>query len=217
MNIAITSQTEGYGKTETDSQRSSLVDPYEQKKKKAADQLQRVGQNNVSEEVSVPDKVAKAEPSSDQFIRSDGSKTTSAGTYSLKKDGNGNSKIVYDKPTAGSGTVDESAHAKTSDKKGNPLVSPKKSEDKSNKAPANSSSNGGLQCTVDTDQVDAEIKNLKKEKQQIEQEIKQSDGDEAKKQQLEEQLKEIDNELRTKDSDAYRKQHASYTYKSVQK
>lgn len=217
MNFAITSQTEGYGKTETDSQRSSLVDPSEQKKKKAADQLQRVGQNNVSEEVSVPDKVAKAEPSTDRFIRSDGSETTSAGTYSLKKDGNGNSKIVYDQPTAGPGTVDEGAHAKTSDKKENSLVSPKKSEDKSNKVPEHSSSNGGLQCTVNTDQVDAEIKNLKKEKQQIEQEIKQSDGDDAKKQQLEEQLKEINNELRTKDSDAYRKQHASYAYKFIQK
>ncbi|HEX3027419.1 MAG TPA: hypothetical protein VHR42_09405 [Clostridia bacterium] len=214
MSIAISMQTEGYGKTEAGGQQPSEVDRSEQKKKKAAEQLQRVGQNNVSEEVSVPDKVAKVEPSVDQFIRSDGSETNPAGTYSLKKDGHGNSKIVYDKHATGSDALNE-----TSDKKGNPLVSPKKPDDNPNKAPENSPSNksGGLECTVNTDKVDAEIKNLKKEKQRIEQEIKQAGGDENKKSELEQRLKEIDAELQTKDTDAYRKQSATVTYKSIQK
>lgn len=213
MNITIPTQTEGYGKSAAEDQLSGVNQP-EQKKKRAMEQLQRVGQNSVSDEVAVPDKVAKAEPSTDRFIRSDGSETNPAGTYRLEKDGSGNAKIVYDGGSDTKGRMDE-----TSGKKENPLVSPKNPEDKPNKAPENSPSNkgGGLQCTVDTDKVDAEIKNLKKEKQQVEQEIQQTDGDDAKKAKLEERLKEIDDELRTKDTDAYRKQHASYTYKSVQK
>lgn len=223
MSITIPTQTEEYGKSAAEDQLSGVNRP-EQKKKKAMEQLQRVGQNSISDEVVVPDKVAKAEPSTDRFIRSDSSETNPAGTYRLEKDRNGIAKIVYDKPASGPGLADGDTDTKgrmdkTSGKKENPLVSIKNSENKPDKAPGDSPSNkgDGLQCTVDTDKVDAEIKNLKKEKQQIEQEIQQTEGDDAKKAELEERLKEIDDELRTKDTDAYRKQHATYTYKSLQK
>lgn len=66
--------------------------------------------------------------------------------------------------------------------------------------------------TMNTDQVDAEIRSLKSDKQALEEQIAgaESRGDEQKLEQLERRLTQLDAELRQKDNDAYRKQHAAY-------
>lgn len=74
--------------------------------------------------------------------------------------------------------------------------------------------NGNLKvlCTTNTDQVDREIKKLKEQKQQLEQQIKAAAGDEEKVKELEKQLSRIEGELSQKDNDTYRRQNA---YKSL--
>lgn len=61
---------------------------------------------------------------------------------------------------------------------------------------------------ANTDKIDAEIKQLKAKKAQLEQKISTSQGDNAD---LQKQLAQIDDELRKKDNDAYRKAHTSFS------
>lgn len=65
-------------------------------------------------------------------------------------------------------------------------------------------------CTTNTDKVDDEIERLKKEREQLEQQLRSS-ADPGKAQELEKRLAGVENELRQKDNDAYRRQHASVT------
>ena len=64
-------------------------------------------------------------------------------------------------------------------------------------------------CTTDTSGVDREIKNLKAQKKQLEQQIKAASGDEKKIRELEKKLEQIDHQLSQKDNDTYRRQNAS--------
>ena len=64
-------------------------------------------------------------------------------------------------------------------------------------------------CVANTDKVDREIKKLKEEKQQLEQQIRSALGDEKKIRELEKKLAQVENELSQKDNDAYRRQNAS--------
>lgn len=66
-------------------------------------------------------------------------------------------------------------------------------------------------CTVNTDQVDREIEKLKRMKTELEQQIN-AETDTAKRETLEKKLAQVELELRQKDNDAYRRQHAAYTY-----
>lgn len=63
-------------------------------------------------------------------------------------------------------------------------------------------------CTTNTDKVDREIKKLKEQKQQLEQQIKAASGDEAKVKELEKKLSQVEAELSQKDNDTYRRQNA---------
>ncbi len=64
-------------------------------------------------------------------------------------------------------------------------------------------------CVANTDKVDREIKKLKEEKQQLEQQIRSALGDEKKIRELEKKLAQVENELSQKDNDTYRRQNAS--------
>ena len=66
-------------------------------------------------------------------------------------------------------------------------------------------------CTTNTDKVDREIENLKRQKQQLEQQIKAASGDEEKTKELEKKLAQVESELSQKDNDTYRRQHAVIT------
>lgn len=65
--------------------------------------------------------------------------------------------------------------------------------------------------TVNTDRVDAEIRKLKQQKEQLKQQIACSAHDPARVQQLEQQLARLEQELQAKDTDSYRRQHAVVT------
>ena len=64
-------------------------------------------------------------------------------------------------------------------------------------------------CVADTHKVDGEIKRLKEEKQQLEQQIQSASGDEEIRRKLEKKLAQVENELSRKDNDTYRRQNAS--------
>lgn len=122
----------------------------------------------------------------DEYISSERSGVKPSGLYRLGQDGNGNPKVLYDDPKKADGT----------DKKEQPKVGADKPEEDAEK------------CTTNTDQVDREIKKLKEQKQQLEQQIKAAAGDEAKGKELERKLSQIESELRQKDNDTYRRQNA---------
>ena len=61
--------------------------------------------------------------------------------------------------------------------------------------------------TINTDDVDREIKHLKERKRQLEEQIN-AEQDEQQKRVLEQELKTIESMLSFKDNDAYRRQHA---------
>ncbi len=67
------------------------------------------------------------------------------------------------------------------------------------------------EVTGNTDAVDREIEKLKKEKQQLEQQIKAASRDEEKTRELEKKLAQVESELSQKDNDTYRRQHAVIT------
>ena len=69
----------------------------------------------------------------------------------------------------------------------------------------------GQSCTCNTDKVDREIEKLKKQKQELEQQINR-ETDESKTEDLKAKLAQIEKELSQKDNDTYRRQHATYTY-----
>jgi len=123
----------------------------------------------------------------DEYISSEKSDNRPSGLYSVKRDENGNPKVIFDNP-------------KKSEKKEN--------ERKQEIDPKNASDNKAEKCTTNTDQVDREIKNLKNKRQQLKQQIISQADDDKKIQQLKQKLAQIENELKQKDNDAYRRQHA---------
>lgn len=68
-------------------------------------------------------------------------------------------------------------------------------------------SNQLQRTTTNTDKVDREIKRLKEERKQLEQQLA-SAGSEAKKKELEQKIAQIEKELSQKDNDTYRRQNA---------
>lgn len=62
-------------------------------------------------------------------------------------------------------------------------------------------------CTSNTDRVDAEVKQLRKEKEQLMQQLRGASGDEKREAALKQKITRIDVELRMKDNDTYRRQN----------
>lgn len=122
----------------------------------------------------------------DEYISSEQSGNRPSGLYHMGKDENGNRKVLYDNPKNGNGA----------DKKGQPKIG------------ADSPKEDSERCTTNTNKVDREIKKLKKQKQQLEQQIKAAFGDEEKLKELERKLSQVEGELSQKDNDTYRRQNA---------
>ena len=121
----------------------------------------------------------------DEYISSEQSGSRPSGLYHMGKDENGNPKVLYDDLKKASG-----ADKKEQSKAGT------------------DSSKDAEKCTTNTDRVDREIKKLKEQKRQLEQQIKATSGDEEKIQELEKKLSQIESELSQKDNDTYRRQNA---------
>lgn len=92
------------------------------------------------------------------------------------------------------------------DENGNPKViydDPKKTEKKES-TPAKKSE----ECTTNIDKVDRKIEKLKEEKQQLEQQIRDTPDDTKKVNELKKKLVSIEAELSKKDNDTYRRQNS---------
>ena len=127
-------------------------------------------------------------PVMDEYVPEE--KPEPSGRYWLGKDEDGKPKIYFDAPDA-SDASDGDKGAEGPEKSG--------------------SDKDGQSCTCNTDKVDREIEKLKKQKQELEQQINR-ETDESKIEDLKAKLAQIEKELSQKDNDAYRRQHATYTY-----
>ena len=134
-------------------------------------------------------------PVMDEYVPEE--KPEPTGRYRLGKDEGGKPKIYFDDPKRAEDAPD------ASDAFG---------RDKSAEGPERSGSDkDGQSCTCNTDKVDREIEKLKKQKQELEQQINR-ETDESKIEDLKAKLAQIEKELSQKDNDTYRRQHATYTY-----
>jgi len=122
----------------------------------------------------------------DEYISGGKSGSRPIGLYRMGQDENGNPKVLYEDPKK-SGSAD---------RKGEPKVT------------SGSRKEDAEEVTCNTDAVDREIEKLKKQKQQLEQQIKAASGDEKKVKELEKKLALVESELSRKDNDAYRRQNA---------
>lgn len=131
-------------------------------------------------------------PVMDEYVPEE--KPEPSGRYWLGKDEDGKPKIYFDDPERAEDAPDAS------------------DRDKSAEGPEKSGSDkDGQSCTCNTDKVDREIEKLKKQKQELEQQINR-ETDESKTEDLKAKLAQIEKELSQKDNDTYRRQHATYTY-----
>lgn len=125
----------------------------------------------------------------DEYISSEQSGSRPSGLYHMGKDENGKPKVLYDDPQkAGSADGNEQPKVKS----------------------------GGRKCDAEevngnTDAVDREIEQLKKCKQQLEQQIRKVSGDEETTRELEKKLAQVESELSQKDNDTYRRRHTVFT------
>ena len=134
-------------------------------------------------------------PVMDEYVPEE--KPEPSGRYWLGKDEDGKPKIYFDDPERAEDAPDASDAF---------------DRDKSAEGPEKSSSDkNGQSCTCNTDKVDREIEKLKKQKQELEQQINR-ETDESKIEDLKAKLAQIERELSQKDNDTYRRQHAVYTY-----
>ena len=127
-------------------------------------------------------------PVMDEYVPEE--KPEPSGRYWLGKDEDGKPKIYFDAPDA-SDASDGDKGAEGPEKSG--------------------SDKDGQSCTCNTDKVDREIEKLKKQKQELEQQINR-ETDESKIEDLKAKLAQVEKELSQKDNDTYRRQHATYTY-----
>ena len=134
-------------------------------------------------------------PVMDEYVPEE--KPEPSGRYWLGKDEDGNPKIYFDDPERAEDAPDASDASDL---------------DRSAEGPEKSGSDkNGQSCTCNTDKVNREIEKLKKQKQELEQQINR-ETDESKIEDLKAKLAQIEKELSQKDNDAYRRQHATYTY-----
>ena len=154
------------------------------------------GTGNKSESIPVP---------KDEYISSEQSGNRPSGLYHMGKDENGNPKVLYDDPKK----------AGVADRNGEPGVrangSEKDKKDEQPKVKSGRREDDAEEVTGNTDAVDREIEKLKKQKQQLEQQIRKASGDEEKIKELEKKLAQVESELSQKDNDTYRRQHAVVT------
>lgn len=133
-----------------------------------------------------------------------------SGRYWLGQDAEGRRIVRVDGQAPSSAGPVEDSVAKPEEKaapaKGN------KAEPEKEAAPAKEAPRPAEQerCTVNTDKVDREIKQLKEEKARLEQQLQQGPPPQ-KEEQLNQKLQQVEEQLRQKDNDAYRRQHAEYS------
>lgn len=135
----------------------------------------------------------------DEYVA--GEDPDSAGLYHVEEDEEGNKKIVFDQP-------DDERDSKSA---GALPVAEEEAEPASGPDKKAGDRDGKEKCIANTDEVDAEIRKLKKLKAALEHQISNAGDDPDKQERLQRQLQQTDNELRMKDNDSYRRQHTRFT------
>lgn len=126
-----------------------------------------------------------------EYISSEKSGKKPSGLYHMEQDKNGNPKIIFD-------TAKKAEEAESEQPKGAELKEV--------------SDNDRVKVTIgNMDKVKNEIKKLKEEKKQLEQQLKMAAGNEQKTKELKAKLAQVEAELSVKDTDEYKRQHAEYT------
>lgn len=174
------------------------------------DYLERLGGKDKTEEIGKgQDEDNKNEGipvPRDEYISSEKSASKPTGLYYIGKDENGNPKVLYDDPKK---AIDSGENAEPGIKAGGP------EKDKDAKQPKVESvgreDEKEEEVTGNTDAVDREIEKLKKQKQEIEQQLRKAAGDEEKTKELQKKLAQTESELSQKDNDTYRRQHTVFT------
>lgn len=123
-------------------------------------------------------------------------KTIPSGRYWMDRDADGSPKIRFDDP-------------EQTDRK--PPDTPTEEESKPDSPERKHSDRSGQRCTANTDKVDREIRQLKKRRSELAQQLN-SETDETKAERLQRQLAQIEQELSRKDNDTYRRQHMEITF-----
>lgn len=123
-----------------------------------------------------------------EYISSEKSGKKPSGLYHMEQDKNGNPKIIFD-------TAKKAEEAESEQPKGAELKEV--------------SDNDRVKVTIgNMDKVKNEIKKLKEEKKQLEQQLKMAAGNEQKTKELKAKLAQVEAELSVKDTAEYKKQHA---------
>lgn len=126
-----------------------------------------------------------------EYISSEKSGKKPSGLYHMEQDKNGNPTIIFD-------TTKRAEEAESEQSKGAELKE--------------LSDNDRVKVTIgNMDKVKNEIKKLKEEKKQLEQQLKMAAGNEQKTKELKAKLAQVEAELSVKDTDEYKRQHAEYT------
>lgn len=123
----------------------------------------------------------KKAPVYDEYVPEEPSAKQSAGIYQIAHDEDGTPRIRFDDP--------------------------EKKEAASSGAPESKAET----TTCNTDAVDREIEKLRKDSEQLEQQLRSAAGDPEKAEKLEKELDQVQRELQQKDNDGYRRQHAVFS------
>ena len=142
-----------------------------------------------SEDIKRAGEEAKKDPSKpvvDEYTPE--KKPESAGQYWMGRDKDGSPKIYFDDPKKSSGP----------------------DKDSGAEGPQRSGGRKPETCVGNTDDVDREIRQLKKKQEELKQQLN-FEQDPAKAEALKKQLSQVEQELRQKDNDTYRKAHSKFT------
>ncbi|MCI8553430.1 MAG: hypothetical protein HFJ80_00590 [Clostridiales bacterium] len=131
-------------------------------------------------------------PSFDKYVPEESDARLSAGLYYPTHDESGHPQVQWEPPV--SLPADEPASEEPE------MVAPTQERPDSRSE----------SCTANTDRVDREIEKLKREKQQLEQQLR-SAPDSPKAEEWTRQLSRIEQQLSQKDNDAYRRQHTVFS------
>lgn len=146
-----------------------------------------------AEETAPQSQPQPSRPVTDEYIPSE--KQEPSGLYRLGRAEDGSPKIFFDDPER-----DAPEGAPEPDKAGD------------GKKPPENGKPGRKEevCKGNTDQVDREIKRLRKRREELAAQLR-TERDPAKAGALERKLAQVESELRQKDNDAYRRQHTQFT------
>lgn len=172
--------------------------------------LHAVNRNNqilnekINSEIEEQEKKFQREKRFDSFELQEKEKV--AGIYDVKKDEQGNIQVIFERP-------DDSNITKSSDnlKQGSmdkELKSAPLSDEKQKKIEEDGKEGEEpiiMVTTIDSSAVEREIKDLKQQKQQLEQKLASVSEDE--KQAIQSELERVRQELNVKDTEAYRRSH----------